>query len=138
MMETFILRWGYLAIVAGTFFEGEAILIAGGALAHRGILFLPDVILAAFLGSIVDPHLGRRDVDAFEWLQRGIERRRPWLQGGGVGTHGACECDRLYGLLIGQRMLEPHLLQIRVRPSATDHGAIAMDDRSQQPWMATP
>ncbi|HLV68587.1 MAG TPA: DedA family protein [Polyangiaceae bacterium] len=57
MLETFILRWGYAAVAVGTFLEGEIVLIAGGALAHRGLLSLPFVVLAAFLGSVAGDQL---------------------------------------------------------------------------------
>jgi membrane protein DedA with SNARE-associated domain len=64
MFETLILRWGYLAIGIGTFFEGESIVIAGGALAHRGLLSLPWVMVAAAVGSVSGDqfwfYMGRR------------------------------------------------------------------------------
>ena len=48
----------------GTFFEGEAALLAGGAAAHRGLLHLPLVIVAgclgAFLGDQTWFRVGRR------------------------------------------------------------------------------
>jgi membrane protein DedA with SNARE-associated domain len=71
MMESFLLRWGYLAIGAGTFFEGEAILIAGGALAHRGLLSLPLVMLAAFVGSVAGDQV---------WFQAGRRFGRPFIE----------------------------------------------------------
>lgn len=46
-----ISEYGYAAILAGTFLEGETILILGGVAASLGSLDLPLVILAAFLGS---------------------------------------------------------------------------------------
>ena len=56
-MEVLILRWGYLAIGLGTFFEGETILIAAGAMAHHGLLSLVWVMLAAFIGSVAGDQL---------------------------------------------------------------------------------
>ena len=47
-MESFIEHYGYLAILVGTFLEGETILILGGVAAQRGYLDLHWVILAAF------------------------------------------------------------------------------------------
>ncbi|SPD74464.1 hypothetical protein PITCH_A230150 [uncultured Desulfobacterium sp.] len=35
-LEEIISTYGYAAIVAGTFFEGETILVIGGFAAHRG------------------------------------------------------------------------------------------------------
>jgi membrane protein DedA with SNARE-associated domain len=70
MVESLIARWGYLAIGVGTFFEGETILIAGGALAHRGLLSLPLVMLSAFVGSVCGDQL---------WFHLGMRFGRPWL-----------------------------------------------------------
>jgi membrane protein DedA with SNARE-associated domain len=76
MLESFIARWGYAAIGVGVFFEGETIVIVAGAMAHRGLLSLPGVILAAFAGSLLGDqlwfHLGRRYGEAF------IARRPAW------------------------------------------------------------
>lgn len=76
MLEALAVRWGYWAIGLGTFLEGESVLIAGGALAHRGLLSLPLVMLAAFLGSVTGDqvwfHLGRR------FGQPLLERRPAW------------------------------------------------------------
>jgi membrane protein DedA with SNARE-associated domain len=50
-------QYGYLAILVGTFLEGESILILGGYAAHQGYLFLPHVLLAAFAGSFFGDQL---------------------------------------------------------------------------------
>jgi membrane protein DedA with SNARE-associated domain len=50
MLETFLAKFGYIAILLGTSIEGEAIMIMGGFSAHRGYLkLLPWVILAGFV-----------------------------------------------------------------------------------------
>ena len=76
MLETMILRWGYVAVGAGTFIEGEAVLIAAGTLAHRGLLSLPLVMAVAFAGSLGGDQLwfyvGRR------YGRRFLERHRRW------------------------------------------------------------
>ena len=46
-----IKNYGYLAILIGTFLEGETILILGGFAAHMGFLELPWVIASAIAGS---------------------------------------------------------------------------------------
>lgn len=51
MLENLILRWGYLILGLGTLLEGETILIAAGAMAHKGLLSLPLVIVVALLGA---------------------------------------------------------------------------------------
>jgi membrane protein DedA with SNARE-associated domain len=57
MIDELVARWGYAAILVGTFFEGETVLVLGGALAHRGVLSLPGVMLAAFVGSVAGDQL---------------------------------------------------------------------------------
>jgi len=56
--------YGYFALLAGTFFEDETILILGGFAAHLGYLYLPWVILVAFIGTLSGDqlffYLGRR------------------------------------------------------------------------------
>jgi membrane protein DedA with SNARE-associated domain len=56
-LEHLVTTYGYLALLLGTFFEGETILILGGFLAHRGYLHLPLVILAAFFGGFLADEL---------------------------------------------------------------------------------
>lgn len=49
--ELLIEHYGYLVLYGGMFLEGEAVLIMGGLLAHRGDLDLIPVILVALLGA---------------------------------------------------------------------------------------
>lgn len=57
MLESLIDTYGYLAVLVGTFLEGETVLILGGFAAHRGYLALPWVIMAAFLGTLCGDQL---------------------------------------------------------------------------------
>jgi membrane protein DedA with SNARE-associated domain len=52
-LEDLISNYGYLAILVGTFLEGETVLVLGGFAAHRGYLELPWVIASAFLGTLL-------------------------------------------------------------------------------------
>ncbi|HOO38798.1 MAG TPA: DedA family protein [Deltaproteobacteria bacterium] len=74
MLEHLIETYGYLAVLIGTFFEGETILVLAGFAAHRGYLSLPWVILAAFAGTLCADqlmfYLGRRH-------SQGLLARRP-------------------------------------------------------------
>jgi len=45
--------YGYAALVAGTFLEGEAVLLLGAAAAHLGLLALPGVMAAGLLGTLL-------------------------------------------------------------------------------------
>jgi membrane protein DedA with SNARE-associated domain len=51
VLEHFVSTYGFWAILIGTFFEGEMILVMGGFAAYQGYLGFPPVVLAAFLGS---------------------------------------------------------------------------------------
>jgi membrane protein DedA with SNARE-associated domain len=112
MLSQFILRWGYLALGFGTFFEGEAVLIAGGALAHRGLLSLPLVILAAFAGSVggdqlwfqLGRHFGPRLLERRRHWQPRVAQVKRWLER--YGALFVLSFRFLYGL----RMISPLLL----------------------------
>ncbi len=52
-----ISTYGYLAILIGTFLEGETILILGGFAAHLGYLELPWVIASGLTGSFTGDQL---------------------------------------------------------------------------------
>jgi membrane protein DedA with SNARE-associated domain len=62
--ELIIGSYGYFVLLAGTFLEGETILILAGFAAHLGYLYLPWVILIAFIGTLSGDqlffYLGRR------------------------------------------------------------------------------
>jgi membrane protein DedA with SNARE-associated domain len=55
--EALISHYGYLAILIGTFLEGETILVLGGFAAHRGMLDLWGVVASAFAGSLASDQL---------------------------------------------------------------------------------
>ena len=46
-MEALLARYGYLILFPGIVVEGEAFLLAGSFMAHRGVLDLPLVIAVA-------------------------------------------------------------------------------------------
>lgn len=81
-LEELVQTYGYLAILVGTFFEGEAIVILGGFLAHRGYLEIEGVIVIAFVGTCLGDSLyywiGRRyGTRAMDWrpsLKRRLNR----------------------------------------------------------------
>lgn len=63
-LEQLVADYGYVAILIGTFFEGETILLVGAFAAHQGYLRIDLVILLAFIGSCAGDQfwymLGRR------------------------------------------------------------------------------
>ncbi|MCX6796576.1 MAG: hypothetical protein NTW06_03705 [Candidatus Falkowbacteria bacterium] len=62
-LQLLIQTYGYFAILAGTFLEGDIILAIGGFLAHQEYLSLPLVILAGFGGAFISDQF-------FFWLGR--------------------------------------------------------------------
>jgi len=75
-LESIVDTYGYVAVLLGTFLEGETILVLGGFAAHRGYLALPWVIVAAFFGSLCGDQLffflGRKHSQAV------LARRPAW------------------------------------------------------------
>lgn len=63
-VETYIIHFGYIVILLGTFFAGETLLVLAGFLAHRGYLDFSLVILFAVAGSFTSDqiyfYLGRK------------------------------------------------------------------------------
>jgi membrane protein DedA with SNARE-associated domain len=76
-MPSIYSHWGYVAVVMGTFIEGEAVLIAAAALTHGHGLALPWVIVSGCIGSTAWSQL---------WFQTGrraglaLLTRRPQLR----------------------------------------------------------
>lgn len=75
-LEQLISTYGYAAITAGVFLEGETMLVLGGLAAQRGYLALPWVLVSAFWGSVLGDqfffYIGR-----FKG-QRILEKRQDW------------------------------------------------------------
>ncbi len=51
LLRSLVETYGYYALLAGTFIEGETILLIGGVVASLGYLDLSAVMLVAFIGS---------------------------------------------------------------------------------------
>jgi membrane protein DedA with SNARE-associated domain len=89
MLESFLAKYGYIAILLGTVFEGETIMIMGGFSAHRGYLeLLPWVILAGFMGNFIQNQVyfvlghryGNRTVEKHpDWRPR-LQQVHRWLE----------------------------------------------------------
>lgn len=69
-MEQFIADFGYWAVLAGTFFEGETVPVLAGFAANEGILRLDLVMLCAFIGSFCGDQL---------WFWVGRRYGKTWL-----------------------------------------------------------
>ena len=89
MLESFLAKYGYVAILLGTAFEGETIMIMGGFSAHRGYLkLLPWVVLAGFVGNFIQNQVyfilgrryGNRTVEKHpDWKPR-LQKANGWLE----------------------------------------------------------
>jgi membrane protein DedA with SNARE-associated domain len=86
--ESIIRDYGYWALLIGTFFEGETILIIAGLSAHLGLLQLPYVMLIAFIGSFSGDQLyyfigyfkGRELLQKHLKWQRRVERVNKYIE----------------------------------------------------------
>lgn len=52
-MENFLDQYGYLALLIGTFFEGETAILVASSLIYRGLFNFPLTVLVAFSGSFI-------------------------------------------------------------------------------------
>lgn len=52
-MEDFLNHYGYIALLVGTFFEGETAMLVASSLIHSGIFDIPWTILVGFGGSFI-------------------------------------------------------------------------------------
>lgn len=69
-LESLIADFGYWAVLAGTFLEGETVPVLAGFAAHQGYLRLDLVMLCAFAGSFCGDQL---------WFWVGRRYGRAWL-----------------------------------------------------------
>jgi membrane protein DedA with SNARE-associated domain len=56
-IDTYIIHYGYIVILLGTFFEGETVLVLAGFLAYRGYLAFFLVVLFAAAGTLAGDQL---------------------------------------------------------------------------------
>jgi len=52
-VEEFLHQYGYIALLMGTFMEGETSILMAASLIHKGIFNFPLTVFAAFLGSFL-------------------------------------------------------------------------------------
>lgn len=128
MLEHLVTHYGYLAIFFGTALEGEAVLLLGAAMAHRGLLSLPYVALAALAGSVLADQVwfmaGRRFGSA-------LLARRPKLAASAAHAQRfLARYGNLYVLgfrfLVGLRTLSPIVVGMSTFPAARFVGLNAL------------
>jgi len=110
--EAFVEHFGYAAVLIGTFFEGEAILIIAGFMAHQGYLGLGGVVAAAATGAMLGDqlyfHIGR-------WKGRGFVELRPRLNRHSERVEALLRKHRLwlvpgFRFIYGMRTVTPFIL----------------------------
>jgi membrane protein DedA with SNARE-associated domain len=77
LVENFLQQYGYIALLIGSFLEGESALLIASSLIHRGVFYFPFTVLAAFGGSFISDWVyylvGR-------WNGKYFVKKRPKLQ----------------------------------------------------------
>ncbi|KPK46949.1 MAG: hypothetical protein AMK72_09040 [Planctomycetes bacterium SM23_25] len=111
-MTELLSHLGYVALFAGTFLEGETVLLLAAFLAHRGYLNIYLVVGVATLGTILGDQLfyfiGRNRGMAFL-------DRRPWWKNKTLRTQGMIQRHELlimltFRFLYGLRNITPFAL----------------------------
>jgi membrane protein DedA with SNARE-associated domain len=119
-LEHLIDAYGYLAVLLGTFLEGETTLILGGIAAKLGYLQLPWVIACGFAGSLIGDQL------AFflgRWRGQSLLQRHPAWQLRAARVGDILERHRIpvilgFRFLYGLRNLTPFVLGMSRAPVA--------------------
>ncbi len=111
-LEELLSAYGYWAILAGCFFEGETVLVIGGFAAYQGYLHLPWVIVAAYGGTLLGDQL-------YFFLGRvygqKVLKRRPYWQGRVAKVHRLLRRFQtwlilLFRFLYGIRVITPFVI----------------------------
>ena len=56
-MEPFLEQYGYLALMLGTFFEGETAILVASSLIHQGLFDAAPTVISGFAGSFISDWL---------------------------------------------------------------------------------
>jgi membrane protein DedA with SNARE-associated domain len=56
-VESFLEQYGYLALLIGTFFEGETAILVASSLIHQGLFDWPSTMIFGFAGSFISDWL---------------------------------------------------------------------------------
>lgn len=110
--ETFVANYGYVAVLVGTFLEGEAILVIAGFLAHQGYLGLGGVIAAAAAGAMLGDQLYFR---IGRWKGRDFIASRPRLNRHSGKVEALLQAHRFwlipgFRFVYGMRTVTPFIL----------------------------
>ena len=92
-LESFVITYGYPALLTGALLEGETIVIIAGIMAHSGYLQLPWVIGVAFFGAFC--------ADQF-FFQVGKRKGKLFLE---KRPHWEPRVDRVRRFLVGYQVI---------------------------------
>jgi membrane protein DedA with SNARE-associated domain len=56
-VDSFLEQYGYLALLIGTFFEGETAILVASSLIHQGLFEWPPTMIFGFAGSFISDWL---------------------------------------------------------------------------------
>jgi membrane protein DedA with SNARE-associated domain len=108
-LDAIILRYGLLAVLIGSGIEGEAVVVTGGVLAHRGLIPLVPACIAAAIGSCAADQLwflaGRRFRD-HRWV-RAITRRDAYVRAIGFLERHPTSFILAFRFIYGLRTVSP-------------------------------
>lgn len=117
-LSVFLQKYGYIVLFIGVLLEGETILVIAGALAHMGTLSLPEVMLTAWLGSVLNDQglfflghrYGARLLERWPHLAAKVERGRRFIERFGDAV------VMIFRFAYGTRTITPILLGINGYP----------------------
>jgi len=120
-IEALVARYGLAALLVGSGIEGEAVVVAGGLLAHQGLVPLPGAMTAAVVGSFAADQawfaIGRRFRD-HRWVAKA--RAKPAF----ARALGALERHRIgfifaFRFIYGLRTISPIAIGTTQVPART-------------------
>jgi len=118
-MEEFLQQYGYIALVLGSFLEGETAILVASSLVYTGIFGAPETVFFGFIGSFVSDWMYYL-VGRFNGLY--FIERRPSLKARLEPVHRFFKTHRLqillsYRFLYGFRIILPIMIGLTgVRP----------------------
>jgi membrane protein DedA with SNARE-associated domain len=113
-MEAYLREYGYLALLVGTFLEGETILIIAAYLASKGMLNIYLVTLSAVAGTILGDqtyfYIGR--IQGMSYIQKRPNLKKKWIRISGLIARRENIIIMTYRFVYGFRNITPFALGI--------------------------
>ncbi|MFP5077575.1 DedA family protein [Rhizobium sp. YIM 134829] len=120
MIEALVARYGVFGVLLGAGIEGEAVVFLGGVLAHRGLMPLWQVMIAAAIGSFLADQLffalGRR-ATSLSYVQR-LMTAKAMLRARDLLHRHPTGFILAFRFLYGMRIISPVLIGTTEIPTA--------------------